>query len=148
MEIDPLSRRLLEGPNFAHVATLLRDGGPHTAPIWIQVGEDDRVLFYKEQGSVAYANLQRDPRLALSVLNISNPYENVVARGRVVETRGEPEAREFLRQLAVTYIGELNPESMTPEQGAVFVVELERLRHTRFEMRHAPAGDWPLPGQK
>ena len=145
MKIDPDSRRLLEGPNFAHVATLMRDGGPHTIPVWIQVSED-RVLFYKEQSSIAFRNLERDPRVALSVLNVSNPYEYVAIRGRVVETRGEPEAQEFLRELAIPYLGETYPEPM-PTQGAVFVVELERLRHHLASMTHTPPGDWPLPGQ-
>ena len=42
----PLSneiRQLLDGPNFAHLATLMPDGSPQSVPVW--VGRDgDRVI--------------------------------------------------------------------------------------------------------
>ncbi len=37
-------RALFDGPNYAHVATLMPDGGPHSVPVWIGV-EADRIVF-------------------------------------------------------------------------------------------------------
>jgi Pyridoxamine 5'-phosphate oxidase len=38
-------KRLLDRPNYAHVATLLPDGAPHTVPVWIaREGEDVVIL--------------------------------------------------------------------------------------------------------
>ena len=48
----PLSdeiRTLLDGPNFAHLATLMPDGSPQSVPVWIG-REDDRVLICTGEG--------------------------------------------------------------------------------------------------
>ena len=36
-------RKLVDGPNFAHFATLMPDGSPHAIPVWVS-REGDRVL--------------------------------------------------------------------------------------------------------
>ena len=33
--LPPEVRKLFEGTNTAHVATLMRDGAPHSVPMWI-----------------------------------------------------------------------------------------------------------------
>jgi nitroimidazol reductase NimA-like FMN-containing flavoprotein (pyridoxamine 5'-phosphate oxidase superfamily) len=38
-------RDLVDGPNFAHVATVLPDGGPHSVPVWIGL-EGGRIAFF------------------------------------------------------------------------------------------------------
>ena len=37
-------RALFAGPNDAHVATLMPDGGPHSVPVWVGV-EAGRIAF-------------------------------------------------------------------------------------------------------
>ena len=49
----PLSnevRALLDGPNFAHLATLMPDSSPQSVPVWVG-REDDRVLICTGEGS-------------------------------------------------------------------------------------------------
>src|SRR5205085_3384131 len=85
----PLSadlRTLLDEPNFAHLATLLPDGSPQSAPVWIDV-EGDRVLIATGEGSLKSRNTKRDPRVSLSVVAMDNPYREAQLRGRVVERR-------------------------------------------------------------
>jgi Pyridoxamine 5'-phosphate oxidase len=41
-------RALFDGANYAHVATLMPDGSPHTVPVWTGV-EDDRIAFLTAQ---------------------------------------------------------------------------------------------------
>jgi hypothetical protein len=48
----PLSneiRALLDGPNFVHLATLMPDGSPQSAPVWVG-REGDRILICTGEG--------------------------------------------------------------------------------------------------
>ncbi|MEU9434982.1 PPOX class F420-dependent oxidoreductase [Streptomyces sp. NPDC048252] len=74
--------KLLDGRNFASVATLNRDGGPQTSVVWI-VREVDTVLFSTTAGRQKARNLARDPRVSLTVFDTANPYQSVDIRGTV-----------------------------------------------------------------
>ena len=85
----PLSneiRALLDAPNFAHLATLMPDGSPHSVPVWVG-REGDRILICTGEGSLKAKNTRRDPRVAPSLINLHNPYDEAQLRGRVVERR-------------------------------------------------------------
>jgi PPOX class probable F420-dependent enzyme len=67
----PLSsqiRVLLDGPNFAHLATLMPDGSPQSVPVWVG-REGDRILICTGAGSLKAKNTRRDPRIALSIID-------------------------------------------------------------------------------
>src|SRR4029077_14802781 len=85
-------RPLLEGRNYAHVATLLPDGSPHSVAVWILVLDDDRVAFFTQPSSRKARNLERDPRVAISVTDRENPYRMAWLRGTVGETLTGEEA--------------------------------------------------------
>src|SRR5690348_8121122 len=85
----PLSseiKTLVDGPNFAHLATLLPDGSPQSVPVWVG-REGDRILICTGEGSLKGKNTLRDPRVALSIVNFHDPYQEAQLRGRVVERR-------------------------------------------------------------
>src|SRR5207237_553456 len=86
MKLSADVRTLLDEPNFAHLATLLPDGSPQSAPVWIDV-EGDRVLIATGEGSLKARNTKRDPRVSLSIVAMDNPYREAQLRGRVVERR-------------------------------------------------------------
>ena len=65
-ELPEAVRTLLDGPNYAHIATLLPDGAPHSVPVWIGL-EDNRIAFLTGPGSRKARNLDRDPRVAISI---------------------------------------------------------------------------------
>ena len=65
-------RPLLEGRNFAHVATLLPDGSPHSVPVWVGV-ENDRVVFFTQEGSRKARNVEQDPRVRSPWSTTSGP---------------------------------------------------------------------------
>jgi nitroimidazol reductase NimA-like FMN-containing flavoprotein (pyridoxamine 5'-phosphate oxidase superfamily) len=72
----PLSdeiRTLLDGPNFAHLATLMPDGSTQSVSVWIG-REDDRVLICTGEGSLKGKNTKRDPRVSLSIVDFHDPY--------------------------------------------------------------------------
>ncbi|HEX6029970.1 MAG TPA: PPOX class F420-dependent oxidoreductase, partial [Tepidiformaceae bacterium] len=77
-------RDILTGRNFAHLATLMPDGSPQSTPVWVDL-EGDLVLVNTVEGRQKARNLDREPRVALSVSDSSNPYRYIQIRGRVVE---------------------------------------------------------------
>ena len=94
---------LIEGQNFAHLATLMADGSPQVTPVWIdRDGEIIRVNTAK--GRVKLRNVLRDPRVAISIANQGDPYDRVVIRGRVVEVT-EGGAADHIDQLSRKYTG-------------------------------------------
>ena len=83
--------------------------------------EDGRIAFFTQSESRKARNLERDRRVALSVVDGDNPYCNAQIRGRVVEVvEGEP-ALEVIDRLSQHYIGEPFPM----RSGTVFVVDAE-----------------------
>ena len=114
-------RALFEAPNFVHLATVLPDGSPHTVPIWARL-EDGRIVFFTQPTSRKARNLAREPRVALSVVDRSNPYLMASVRGRVTGTiEGEP-ALAIIDRISNDYTGEDFPM----RSGVVYVVEPER----------------------
>src|SRR5216684_2226249 len=86
----PLSteaKALIDRPNFAHLATLMSDGSPHSVPVWVG-REGDRLLVCTSEGSLKGRNTRRDPRIALSIVDFHDPYEEVQLRGRGNSARG------------------------------------------------------------
>ena len=120
-ELDQRAAELVDGANYVHLATLLPDGAPHSVPVWAGL-DDGRIVFFTQAGSRKARNLQRDGRVALSVVDRENPYRSAWVRGRVVETREGDAALELIDSLARKYTGEPFPM----RSGIVFFVEPER----------------------
>jgi PPOX class probable F420-dependent enzyme len=77
--------RLLDGPNYAVLATVNQDGSPQTSAMW--VGRDGAdVLFSTIEGRVKHRNMLRDPRVSVTVLDAADPENYVELRGRVTMT--------------------------------------------------------------
>lgn len=132
--LDDDVRRLLERPNFAHLATVLPDGAPHVVPVWVGL-EGERVAFFTQPASRKARNLARDGRIGLSLTDLENPYASAWIRGRVAETlEGEP-ALEIIDRIAVKYTG--NPFPM--RSGVVYLIEPERAAFVQLPFTHAPS---------
>jgi hypothetical protein len=77
-------KALLDGANFAHLATLMPDGSPQSALFgWVASREGDRILICTGEGSLKAKNTLRDPHVALSIVDFHNPYNEAQLRGRV-----------------------------------------------------------------
>ena len=135
MSLEPNVRDLLARPNFAHLATLMPDGSPNTTPVWIGV-HDDRILIGTGEGSLKVRNLRRDPRLALSVVDFHNPYEEVQIRGRVVEFRDDLKF-EIMDEISRKYTGKEFP-FRNPVGRVALVIEVEKARYTKLPFEHTP----------
>jgi PPOX class probable F420-dependent enzyme len=135
MALAPEVRALLSRPNFAHLSTLLADGSPHCAPVWFGL-DGDRIVICTGENSVKAKNARRDPRVALSVVDFNNPYEEAQMRGRVVERRPDPDLR-IMDPISHKYTGKPFP-FRDPEGQVALYIELEKVRYAKLPFEHTP----------
>jgi len=108
--------RLLDGPNYAVLATVNPDGSPQTSAMWVGRDGSD-LLFSTVEGRVKHRNMLRDPRVSVTVLDAADPENYVELRGRVTIT---PDAgRQVDTALSRKYDGK-DPDPDPP--GAVRVI--------------------------
>ena len=128
-------RDLLNRPNFVHFSTLLPDGSPVNAPVWIGI-EGDRILVGTGEGSLKAKNARRDPRVALSVVDFHNPYEEAQIRGRVVDLRDDT-SFAVMDAISEKYTGKPFP-FRNPQGRVALVIEVEKARYTKLPFEHTP----------
>jgi PPOX class probable F420-dependent enzyme len=124
--IEGRGEELLKGKNFCHVATLRADGSVHGVPVWVDVQEGRPVLNTAE-GRAWPRNLERDPRVTLTVQNMENPYEYLAVRGHVAERTHEG-AGEHIDALAKKYMGVERYPRQPGEQRLIIRVEPEHVK--------------------
>ena len=128
-------KQLIDRPNFAHLATLMPDGSPQAVPVWIG-REDEHIVVCTGENSLKGKNTRRDPRVALSIVDFKNPYEEVQIRGRVVERRPDPELKT-MDPISHKYIGKPFP-MRGPEGRVALIIEVEKARYTKLPFEHTP----------
>jgi PPOX class probable F420-dependent enzyme len=94
---------LFQKKAFANLATLMPDGSPQVTPVWCDY-DGENVLINTAAGRVKDKNLQREPRVSLSILDPDNPYRYLEVRGRVVERTHEG-ADDHINRMAKKYLG-------------------------------------------
>jgi PPOX class probable F420-dependent enzyme len=128
-------RRLLDACNFAHIATISHDGAPLSTPVW--VGRDsDRVIICTDESSLKAQNTRRDPRVAISIVDLADPYSQAQLRGRVIEWRSDPGFKQ-LDAMSRKYVGKDFP--FHEEAAVVLVIEIEKARYRKEPFQHTTA---------
>jgi PPOX class probable F420-dependent enzyme len=117
--------KLIEGKNFAYLATLMPDGSPQVSPVWID-HEGDVILVNTAVGRVKQKNTARDNRVAISIANQDSPYEKVVIRGRVIAQSFEG-AEAHIDKLAMKYTGGQYQRSRPDEKRIIIKIEPLRI---------------------
>ena len=107
MIFDEEAIEIIEGKNFAYLATSMSDGSPHISPVWID-REGDTLLINTVLGRVKQKNVSRDPRVAISMIQEKSPYRHLFMRGRVIEQTKEG-ALDHINRLARKYLGKDYP---------------------------------------
>jgi len=120
------ARRLLEGKNFAFLATLFPDGSPQVTPVWVHT-DGDYVLVNTAMGRVKQRNVSRDPRVTVAIADQNNPYYYVMIRGRVVEQITGPVAEDHIDKLAKKYTGADKYTRQPSMQRVILKIEVERI---------------------
>lgn len=135
MTLEPQVIALLSRPNFAHLATLMPDGSPSVTPVWIGV-RGDNILLGTGEATLKVRNLRRDPRLALSVVDFHDPYEEVQIRGRVLEFRDDA-SFQIMDEISHKYTGKPFP-FRNPEGRVALIIEAQKVRYTKLPFEHTP----------
>ncbi|MGH9494581.1 MAG: PPOX class F420-dependent oxidoreductase [Candidatus Sulfotelmatobacter sp.] len=135
IKLSELAKQMIDHPNFAHFATLMSDGSPHVAPVWIN-RDGDRVIISTSSESVKGKNTKSDARVAISIVDFSNPYEELQLRGRVIERRPDPDLKS-LDATAQKYTGKPFPMRGQKTQIAL-VIEIEKEHYLKLPFAHTP----------
>ena len=101
--LSPKARALIARPVLASLTTLGKDGSPQVTPLWIDEDGDD-LLFNTAQGRKKARNLERDSRVAVTVIDPDDQYNVVAVRGTVIDITTEG-ADAHIDALAKKYLG-------------------------------------------
>ena len=94
---------LLQQPSPCFVATVMPDGSPQMTQTWVDT-DGEHVVINTVQGFQKIKNIERDPRVAVSVSDPSSPSRYYAIRGRVVKVTTEGGA-EHIESLSRRYTG-------------------------------------------
>jgi PPOX class probable F420-dependent enzyme len=133
--IPPDVRALLEAPNYIHLSTLRADGSPRNWVVWAGV-EGDHILICTSATIWKGKDMLREPRVALSVTDLENPYRMAAIQGRVVEVRPD-EDNQYMDQLSYKYTG--RPFPMRGPDRVCFVIAVEKAAQRTLNFTHDPA---------
>jgi PPOX class probable F420-dependent enzyme len=139
--LQPEIRELLDRPNFVHLSTLLSDGSPANTPVWAGL-EGDHILICTSENSLKAKNVRRDPRVAISIVDFENPYEEAQLRGRVVEIRPDSDFK-IMDAISHKYTGKAFP-FRNPQGRIAIVIEVEKARYTKLPFEHTPPDVEPV----
>jgi PPOX class probable F420-dependent enzyme len=93
----------LQEPHAGVIATVRSDGAPYSAATWYD-WDDGRILVNMDFERLRLAHMRRDPRVSVTVLDISDWYHAVTVLGRVVELRDDIDLADIDR-LSLRYRG-------------------------------------------
>ncbi|MFC5054635.1 PPOX class F420-dependent oxidoreductase [Saccharothrix xinjiangensis] len=114
--LSPVTRDLVDAPNFAVLATTNPDGSPQTSVVWVTRDGDD-LLFSTLRDRAKALNLSRDPRASASILSGADPQVYAEVRGTVTIT--EDVGRRLANDLSHKYDGRDFPEDRPGQQRVV-----------------------------
>lgn len=103
---DEAAEFLAEPGHLARIGTVDADGTPRVLPLWFVVS-DQQLLFTPRQPAVIWQNLQRDPRVGISIDEERHPWRKVTVQGRVdvIHVPGEDDRwRPLYREIARRYV--------------------------------------------
>jgi PPOX class probable F420-dependent enzyme len=128
--LSDAARQLIDGPHLAHVVTIDPDGGPQVSCVWVRM-DGDEVVFGSLGPWRKLRNLERDPRIALSIegddRNEVGMQHYLVLHGTAAIVEGG--APELLGELARTYVGPhvRFPPVDDPPPGSVVRITVDRV---------------------
>ena len=132
--LDPVVQELLEGANFVSLATLTADGSPHVTTVWGDL-DDGKPCFFTQPSSFKARNIDRDPRVAMTVFDRANPYRTGQLRGSIASTLEGDEALAVIDRMSRKYTGADFPM----RSGVVYLIGVSYSRSTTLPFEDTPA---------
>lgn len=124
-EIPDVYRDLLfEKKALAHLATVMPDGSPQNTPVWFDY-VDGKIRINSALGRVKARNMTVGAKVALSILDPTNPDRYVQLRGTVTNVRQDEVAARHIDELAFKYMGlDRNPYANPKDVRVMFEISL------------------------
>lgn len=137
---DEIQEFLGERGHLARIATVTLEGAPTVVPVWF-VFEAGRILITPRKHSAFYANVRRDPRVAITIDEEAARYRKVLIEGRaevLYEPGQDDEWRDIYRRIALRYVDDASAEYYLTEtldqRRALIGVALDRAKVTTWRM--------------
>ncbi|MCY3607449.1 MAG: PPOX class F420-dependent oxidoreductase [Acidimicrobiales bacterium] len=128
------AQNLVRRPNFAHLASVRANGSPKLDPVWIDLVDPSTVIMATGRESLKTQNVERDPRVAISIVDIDNPYEELQMRGTCVV---EPDAdMAVLDALSHKYTGK--PFPARSDTGVALRITVTQYLYQDLPFEHTP----------
>lgn len=109
---------LIGAPNFAHLATIRSDGTPQVSVVWVSADlSENAVLVNSARGRLKDRNIDRDPRVTVSIHRQDDPYVTIAVEGTVEAMVEGAEADAHIDALSRAYTGK--PWTPVPDQRRV-----------------------------
>lgn len=125
--INPDVKALAQGKNFAAFTTMLPSGQPMTQVMWVDA-DDRHILINSEVGRQKIANVTKNPRVTVTVIDADNPYHYAEVRGTVVEQVKGPRARAHIDELSQKYHGRPYDPSAIKTERVLLLIDPQRQR--------------------
>ena len=131
-ELNEKDREIFEGKNFAHLVTLMPDGSPHASPVWVDL-DGDTILVNTAEGRVKTKNVERDPRVAVSIYDEKRPYGGIVMVRGLVKDMTTEGADDHIDKMAKKYLGKDTYPWRRPTDGGRVLLKIvpEHVVHAR-----------------
>jgi PPOX class probable F420-dependent enzyme len=86
---NPTVQKILRSKQFTHLATIGPDGAPQSSPV-VFLWDGEYIKFTHTTTRQKYQNIQRDPRVAVSITDVDDPHTYAEFRGRVERIEADP----------------------------------------------------------
>ena len=140
---------LVGAPHFAHLVTVNRDGSPQSSPIWIRPervnanGDVESIFFVTGLRYRKTINMQREPRVALSIHGADQPYRMLEIVGTA--SLAPRTSWNELDAISNQYLGTDYPYKGDDPAGWLVSVEIERVTLPN-DGEQPPSVDAPAAG--
>jgi PPOX class probable F420-dependent enzyme len=117
---------LFEKKAFAHFGTIMSDGTPQISPVWFD-RDGDVIRVNSAKGRLKDRNVERDPRVTLSIQDPEDPYRYLMVKGKVEEIT-ETGADDHIDSLAKKYLGlDQYPYRSDTEVRVIYKISAEKV---------------------
>jgi PPOX class probable F420-dependent enzyme len=118
---------LLNGRNFASLATIMPSGFPQVTPIWIDYDENYDLLVNTALGRSKEKNTTINDKVGLSIFSMTNPYETASIIGNVIDKTIKG-ANDHFNKLSKKYLNlDEYPISKPEEKRVILKIRPKRI---------------------
>ena len=94
-ELSAAERQLFLDKNFVVLSTTRKDGRPRAVVLWVDI-DGQELIVNGARGRSWIANMRRDPRVALTIFDLQEPYRRVAVEGVVTQVTDDGADEHYL----------------------------------------------------